>query len=256
LIERAYQQGERMGLRVWCQDEAGPYQTLPYPGQSWQEREQPKRLPHEYFRDGTAKLLTLLHPASGQVKAKGVLSTTNAVLHGWLKQVLSQELAQMPLPSAIDQTQPSPLAQWQSWMQGLSTPLPLPDPLPPLRGLLIWDNLAGHKSIALVNWLLERGILPLYTPLGGSWLNMAESVQGILFARALKGHYPQTPHQIIDWLEATTNAWNQTPTAFEWGGKRATRRWRARQRRRRALAKSGACCLPPMPFPPSEFKVE
>lgn len=248
--------GERMGLRVWCQDEAGPYQTLPYPGQSWQVRELPKRLPHEYFRDGTAKLLTLLHPASGQVNAKGVLHTTNEVLHGWLKQVLSQELVQMPLPPAMAQTQAALLAQWQFWMEGLSTSLPLPNPLPPLRGLLIWDNLAGHKSADIVNWLLARGILPLYTPLGGSWLNMAESVQGILAARALKGHHPKTPHQIIEWLEATTKAWNQMPTPFEWGGKRATRRLRARQRRRRALAKSGACCLPSMPFPPSEFKSE
>lgn len=253
MIEQAYTLGERQGLRVWCQDEAGPYQTVPYPGQSWQFEQLPQCLPHEYFRNGTAKLLTLLHPASGRVHVKGVLHTTNALLHPWLKQVLTQELAQMP-PSAIEHSQADLLAQWQFWMQGLSTLMLLPHPLVPLRGLLVWDNLTGHKSPDMVGWLLVQGILPLYTPLGGSWLNMAESMQGILYRRALNGHYPQTPQQIIEWLEATASAWNQAPTAFEWGGKRATRRLRARQRRTKVLAKSGACCLPPMPFPPPEFK--
>jgi hypothetical protein len=46
--------------------------------------------------------------------------------------------------------------------------------------LLIWDNLAGHKSWEMVKWLLEHGVVPLYTPLSGSWLNMAESVQRIV----------------------------------------------------------------------------
>ena len=36
LIEAAYMEGERLGLVVWNQDEAGPYQAIPQPGQSWQ----------------------------------------------------------------------------------------------------------------------------------------------------------------------------------------------------------------------------
>jgi transposase len=36
-------------------------------------------------------------------------------------------------------------------------------------------------------WLCAHGIMPLYTPLGGSWLNMAESIQRILKRRALEG---------------------------------------------------------------------
>jgi hypothetical protein len=35
LIEDAYRLGEAMGLSVWCADQAGPFQTIPYPGQSW-----------------------------------------------------------------------------------------------------------------------------------------------------------------------------------------------------------------------------
>ena len=42
------------------------------------------------------------------------------------------------------------------------------------------DNLAGHHTPAMVIWLFQHGIMPQYTPLGGSWLNMAESIQRIL----------------------------------------------------------------------------
>ena len=45
--------------------------------------------------------------------------------------------------------------------------------------------------------------MPLYTSLGGSWLNMAESIQRILKRWGLEGHHPQTSGEIIDWLEAT-----------------------------------------------------
>ena len=102
------------------------------------------------------------------------------------------------------------------------------------------DNLAGHKTPAWVQWCCEQGIALLYTPLGGSWLNMAESIQGIIERRALNGQHPATPEAIIDDLEATVQGWNKQPTPFVWGGKRATGRARARQRRQ-ALAGSGAC---------------
>ena len=52
--------GEAAGLSVWCEDEAGPYQTKPYPGGSWQPDGHPVQQPHEYSRDGTAKELTPL----------------------------------------------------------------------------------------------------------------------------------------------------------------------------------------------------
>jgi hypothetical protein len=79
--------------------------------------------------------------------------------------------------------------------------------------------------------------MPLYTPLGGSWLNMAESIQHIIVPRALAGQHPQSPQQIIDWLEQTVAGWNQNPTPFVWAGKRKQRRERAKLRR---LAGSGA----------------
>ncbi len=46
-----------------------------------------------------------------------------------------------------------------------------PSDLPTWRLLLVWDNLTGHKSAEMMVWLCQHGIMPLYTPLGGSWLN-------------------------------------------------------------------------------------
>ncbi len=115
-----------------------------------------------------------------------------------------------------------------------------PERPPPLRLLLVLDNLSGHKTPSLVLWLVEHGVMPLYTPLSGSWLNMAESIQRILARRALAGQTPDSPGDIIDWLEATARGWNADPSPFEWGGKRRLRRERSRQRHRQALGGSGA----------------
>jgi hypothetical protein len=198
-------------------------------------------------RHGTAKLLTLFHPASGQVRVQGVTSSRNAVLHPWLQQELSAVLASLPEPS-ITLKADTIRQLWQSWQQGLTVRFTLPQQLPPLRMLLILDNLTGHKSPDLVLWLVANGIMPLYTSLSGSWLNMAESMQHILAQRALAGQYPQSPEDIMHWLEAVARAWNQDPTPFEWQGKRADRRRRSRLRRR-TLPGSGACVRRPIRRP-------
>jgi hypothetical protein len=72
--------GEALGLSVWNGDQAGPFQTLPYPGSSWEPEGHPQHRSHEYIRNGTAKLLTLFHPADGQVRVKGVTSCPRAHL--------------------------------------------------------------------------------------------------------------------------------------------------------------------------------
>jgi len=243
LIEQAYKMGEGLDLSVWNTDQAGPFQTKPYPGSCWGPEGHPVRQPHEYLRTGTAKLLTLFHPVDGHVRAKGVTHSTNAVLHPWLKQELTEILAHLPEPPPL--TPEANRARWDGWFEGLAQRPTLPTQLPPLRLLLILDNLKGHKSPDLVQWFFSQGILPLYTPLGGSWLNMAESIQRILERRALEGQHPTTPAEIIDWLEATARGWNQAPTPFVWGGKRAARRLRRRQRQY-ALGGSGACTRRPL----------
>jgi hypothetical protein len=244
LIERAYCHAAQLGVLLWCQDEAGPFTTAPYDGANWAPEGQPLRQAHEYLPDGIAKLLTLLHPLTGRVRVQGVRSSTNAVLHAWLQVELSAILA---APPAVDMTPTAAnRVAWEVWQDGLTVRPTLPAELPPLRMLLIWDNLVGHKTPELVLWLFRHGIMPLYTPLSGSWLNMAESVQRILKRRALSGQHPTTPTEIIGWLEATARGWNRHPTPFEWGGKRAARRARSRERRHR-LGGSGACTRRPVP---------
>jgi hypothetical protein len=241
LIEAAYLGGEAMGLAVWCTDQAGPYQTIPYAGQSWRPEGHPARQPHEYLREGTAKALTLFRPADGHVRVQGVTACPNAVLHPWLKRELTDILAAMPAPPAAGTR-----AEWERWQEGLSIKPTLLDELPPLRMLLVLDNLAGHKTPEFVCWLFENGIMPLYTPVGGSWLNMAESFQRILKRRALDGQHPSDTAQIIAWLEAVARHWDAAPTPFVWGGERAGRRRRQRERRHR-IGGSGACSRAPVP---------
>jgi len=162
----AYRCAEAAGIPVWCQDEAGPYQTVPYPGESWQPEGDPLRQSHEYVRAGTAKLLTLFRPATGEVRGKGVRSTRNAILHPWVQTELTQILAALPTTPVAEAERPL-TARWATWLGHESR-----DPLPPLRMILVWDNLAGHLSWAIVRWLLAQGVMPLYTPLSGSWLNL------------------------------------------------------------------------------------
>ncbi len=224
-------------MAVWTQDEAGPFQTIPMPGQSWQEDGSAKHQQHEYIRNGTAKLLTLFCPSSGEVRAKGVTTCPNTVLHAWLESELTKILAGLPLARSLEPEVNR--EHWRSWQEGLQLPITLSAELPPLRMLLVLDNLTGHKTPAFVLWLFANGIMPLYTPLSGSWLNMCESVQRIIKRRALECQHLQTTQEIINLLEATVIGWNQDPTIFEWGGKRAARRERSRQRRH-SLGGSGA----------------
>jgi hypothetical protein len=224
---------------VWVEDEAGPYQAVPQAGQGWCGEGSPTCQPHEYVRGDTAKLLTLFHPASGELRAKGVTRSANTILHPWLESELEAVLAR--LPAAVIQDAALTRQGWEAWQAGLSIKFTLPEALPPLRALLVLDNLKGHKTPSLVLWLVAQGVMPLYTPLSGSWLNMAESIQRIIGRRALAGTQMESSSQTIEALEATVRCWNRCPTPFSWGGKRKARRDRARARRHgHRLGGSGA----------------
>jgi hypothetical protein len=236
VIERAYTVGEQLGLQVWCEDEAGPYQTIPVAGQAWRPEGEPVQQDHQYIRGKTAKFLTLFRPATGELRAKAVDQSTNAILHPWLKQELEAILKQCspaPWPEAVQEG-----CCWQDW-----DIYPSADQLdrffPPIRLLLILDNLMGHRSHDLVKWCFERGICLLYTPNAGSWLNMAESLQRIIVRRALEGHHVYNVEVLKEWITDAIAGWNRHPTPFIWGGKRHARRDRAYARRHR-LGGSGA----------------
>ena len=82
--------------------------------------------------------------------------------------------------------------------------------------LLVWDNLRGHHNWELEQWCLNHGILPLFTPLSGSWLNLAESVQRILTRRALKrGSFPSL-EALRERILAFIEYYNQTAKPFRW----------------------------------------
>jgi len=240
LIERAYGLGAEAGVAVWCEDEAGPFQAAPQPGSSWQPEGHPATQPHEWIRGGTTKAMTLFEPATGTVELQPAASVTNTVLHGWLKKELDRKLATRPPALAVSDPEAN-RAQGAAWQAGLQIRFTLPADLPPLRALLVWDNLAGHKTAEMVLWLCARGIMPLYTPLGGSWLNMAESMQRILKRRALAGQYAENGEQMGNWLQAVATCWNEHPTPFVWGGPRYGRRQRCRERNLHRLGGSGAC---------------
>ena len=239
LIEQAYTLGAQLGLSVWCEDEAGPFQAVPHSGVSWQPRGRPATQPHEYIRGGTTKILTLFHPATGQVRLQSATRCTNAILHPWLRERLSEILAELP-PSGSSQDVAATPAAWQVWQAGLTIPFTLPEDLPPLRLLLVWDNLTGHKTPDRVLWLCAQGVMPLDTPVGGSWLNRAESIERVLKRRARDGQHPPSPKEIGSWFEQTAQRWNEQPTPFVWNGKRRQRRRRSGGDQTHRLGGSGA----------------
>ena len=72
--------------------------------------------------------------------------------------------------------------------------------------LLVLDNLVGHHTPSFVRWYIDHGIMLLYTPPCGSWLNMAESIQRILKRRTLAGAHLRTPEEIMMWLNEVRRA--------------------------------------------------
>ena len=190
------------------------------------------------MRGGTAKLLTLFRPATGEVRAEPVEHATNAVLHPWLKRELKAILAQCP---------PAPQrGRGRAALGGLGLSRPSadsPTAPAPAAGAADLGQPGRPPKYGLVEWCARQGILPLYTPIAGSWLNMAESVQRIIVRPRPGRPAPADARQeVMAWLAATVRGWNAAPTPFVWGGKRARRRQRARQRRhaRHALGGSGA----------------
>jgi hypothetical protein len=71
------------------------------------------------MRHGIAKLLTLFHPATGQVRVKGVTSCPNVVLHAWLEAELLAILDALP-PQAKILTEDANRAAWECWRAGLT----------------------------------------------------------------------------------------------------------------------------------------
>ena len=133
--------------------------TRPYPGQSGQPTAHPARLPHESVRQGTAKMLTLLHPATGEVHVKGVPRVTNGVLYGWLQEELTAILATLPLPAEEPHGEER-RALWTRWQEGLRVKPSLPADPPPLRLLPCWTTWPATRRRPLCAGCLPTGSCP------------------------------------------------------------------------------------------------
>ena len=123
--------------------------------------------PTSIVRGGTAKLLTLFRPATGAVRAKGVLSTPNGVLHPWLQdqlQAILMPLEKNPLKVSVPLPEDHPLVlTWQHWWWSYERP----KPAPVLRLILVWDapfgaSLLQHGSVAAAT----RDLAALHAALG------------------------------------------------------------------------------------------
>jgi hypothetical protein len=89
--------------------------------------------------------MTLFHPATGEVRVKGVPGTPNKVLHPWLQQEIEAVLKGLPAVDSLP-TEPD---KWLQWQQGLSVRITSAEHLPRLRMLLIMD-LPVQSSHAIV----------------------------------------------------------------------------------------------------------
>ena len=215
---------EAAGIPLWCQDEAGPYQAIPQPGPAGRRSGKPASAPRvRPRRDRQAA--DPAPPGHGRGPRQRRHERDQRRAPPLAPGGADRRARHAPTRHHPEDERP-PLARWATWLGHEPR-----EPLPPLRLLLIWDNLAGHLSWSIVRWLLQHGVMPLYTPLSGSWLNLAESVQRIIVRRALDGHHPQSQDELITWLDDTVAGWNANPTPFVWHGKRFERRQRARQRR-------------------------
>ena len=76
--------------------------------------------------------------------------------------MLAEIEKKQPLASLPPEEERPLSARWETWLGH-----PPGRPLPPLRMVLVLDNLAGHLSYDLVRWFFDHGVMPLYTPLGG-----------------------------------------------------------------------------------------
>ncbi len=234
LIELACSQAEADGVIQLNEDEAGPYQAIPEP-------------------HGSPKGIRSCTPMSTNAKARPNCSPSFVQpLVSCAPKVSCLLLMSSCIPGSSSSSRRCwPTSRRHTREQNCRlTKSALPahagrrgwaiyHTIPSLPYASCWCSITWLDTCptSLSRWLFEHGVMPLYTPIGGSWLNMAESVQRIIVPRALAGQHPKNAQQVIDWLEQTVAGWNKNPTPFVWNGKRRRRRERARLRR---LAGSGA----------------
>ena len=241
MIELACEHAEAAGLVQLNEDEAGPYQAIPQPGASWQPEGHPALHPHEYERGGTAKLLTLFRPATGHLRAKGVLSAPKVVLHPWLQGELSEVLAEIEKKQPGETLPPESQRRLYAKVGKRGWATHYAAPSRHYASFWFWIIWPGISPTTWWAGCVTHGVLPLYTKVGRPPFSTWQSRCNALSSLALSSsQHPKNAQDIISWLEQTVSGWNKQPTPFVWNGKRRRRRERARVRR---LAGSGAAVV-------------
>ena len=130
----------------------------------------------------------------------------------WLAEAGVERHPVSPAPS--HGTDPGPSTTWATCTAGLTGYPTLPADRSP-HDALVLDNLAGHLTPAFVLWLFEHGIIPLYTPLGASWLTWPNRFSALLSAgvgrqhpRARRNHRMLSRHR-----GSPANAFHSQPAA-------------------------------------------
>jgi hypothetical protein len=184
-------------------------------------------------------VLTLFRPTTGAVRGEPAVQTTNAVLHPWRKRALGAIRGQCPpVPPGA-----AAARRWGRW-DGPPDRAVRDAHLPPIRVSVVLDTRHGHHPASLVRWCAARGLLLRPTPVGGSWLNLAEAGPRLIVRRAVAGQPPRRVPDRPAWCAATLRGGNAAPPPFEWGGTRAARRPRARTRCHRLGGSGGGTHRP------------
>jgi hypothetical protein len=101
-----------------------------------------------------------------------------------------------------------------NWQQGLQVHITLPPVLSAPRLLLVWHRPQGNWTPELIGEVSLHDFMPLDTPLCGSWLNMAKSMQRIMVRRALTGQYPQTPEKSLRYWKRPSMHRTNSPRSY------------------------------------------
>ncbi|MFD7161766.1 IS630 family transposase [Kribbella sp. NPDC059898] len=140
----------------------------------------PERRTHDYARSGTTTLFAALDVASGQVI--GSLHRRHRAIE--FKKFLAKIDAEVPADLEVH---------------------------------LICDNLATHKTPAIIKWLDAHPRFHLhFTPTSSSWLNQVERWFGLLTDRQLRRGVHKSLQALERDIRAWVTNWNDNPRPFTW----------------------------------------
>jgi len=127
------------------------------------------------------------------------------VLHAWLESELLASWTRCQTAKSLPEDDNR--AAWERWQAGLIIKPTLCDTLPPLRLLLIMDNLAGHLHRVLCVVVRTRHHAAVH-PAQRILVEHDESSSGSWPSVLWPVRTPASPAELIEWLETTARAWN------------------------------------------------